>query len=89
MGVAFPITPISAVAPPGGCNVWVRYIKKIDNPTENPVTKKPEPKNVTRNTAIIADNRCPPTKLRGWVKLDSGAPKSKTAVAPKEPINNG
>lgn len=76
-----------AVAPPGGCKVCVRYITKIDRPTESPNVKKLVPMVCTRITAIVADKRCPPIKFLGCDKGASGTAKRRTAVAPKDPMS--
>jgi len=48
-----------------------------------------EPSSDTMTTAAAAETRCPPTRFLGWARGDSLAPKSRTAEAPKEPINSG
>lgn len=78
-----------AVAPPGGCKVWVRYITRIDNPTDIPIVKKLVPKHHTKMTAMHAEIRCPPMRFLGWERGASGTANNNTAVAPKDPMRRG
>jgi hypothetical protein len=65
------------------------YIRKMAAPTPKAIAYGPEPQNETIRTAVIADRRWPPIRLRGWAKGDSLAPKRRTADAPRDPIRSG
>lgn len=86
---AEPILAISAVAPPGGCIVFVICIATIESDTASADAThniSGDGNNLCAVTPIKAHTRCPPTRFRGCASGLLVAPYTSTADAPKEPI---
>ncbi len=87
---SLPITEISAVAPPGGCKIFVINITKIAVATASPAENhRNSPTNKKTDTPTKAESKCPPMVFFTLAKGLLGAAYNKTAVAPKEPIYAG
>lgn len=84
-----PIMAISAVAPPGGCKVFVNCMAIMDVDTaKGAASQIISGINLAIVTPIIAEIICPPITFLGCANGLCMAPNTKTLDAPNEPIRN-